>query len=52
MLTAAALVYSRVVPVPLLQSCSLTTTAVAVQQGDPDFMGLLPIELLAFQGGG
>jgi hypothetical protein len=49
----AALVQSRVVPVPLLQSsCPVTTTAAAVQQGDPDFMESLPIGLLAFQGGG
>jgi uncharacterized membrane protein YoaK (UPF0700 family) len=44
MLTAAGLVQGRVVPVP--------SAHVLTFQGDPDFIELLPIGLLAFQGGG
>jgi uncharacterized membrane protein YoaK (UPF0700 family) len=44
MLLAAGLVQGRVVPVP--------TRNVATSQGDPNFIELLPIGLLAFQGGG
>ena len=50
MLAAAALVQGRIVPVPI--GAVVDNYATAAGQGDPDFIELLPIGLLAFQGGG
>ena len=50
MLVAAWLVQGKVVPVP--KGASMNNFVTAADQGDPDFIELLPIGLLAFQGGG
>jgi uncharacterized membrane protein YoaK (UPF0700 family) len=54
MLAAAGLVQARVVPVPTGSSSSSSSSSdlLTSQGGDPDFMELLPVGLLAFQGGG
>jgi uncharacterized membrane protein YoaK (UPF0700 family) len=50
MLAAAGLVQGKVVPVPM--GTVLNNYVTAKDHGDPDFIELLPIGLLAFQGGG
>ena len=50
MLVAAGLVQGNIVPGP--RGASVDDDVTAADRGDPDFIELLPIGLLAFQGGG
>ena len=52
MLIAATLVQTGAVPVPRRIGPVLVDSVTAAGTGDPDFIELLPIGMLAFQGGG